>query len=504
MPDGHVTCRRHCWECRRRCVVCDFAEPACKRCSRAGIACPGYGERKPLRYRWLTPGIVTSRGQKANKGILQTNVDDKQPFSDARSSSKFHGAMMFPRYQLTTDLCALGDAVKYFNSCIYHELLPLHELGPNPFVYPIVPSHLQRAATLPNHLRFSLVCTALSHRINRTRHDPHHRHLLQTFYEYRGIVIRSLRDDARLKQSHMSDWFIAGVVSLLLIDLQHGVSTVWQSHIRAVQALITLRGGIEPLARSGKLDSLLLCFIGISVLGNTTCPASDIVLTDQHRKELEFMVDKFGSTTFAFQMCPASLFAEITRINSLRMRARKSHNPSTLQQDMVFEAHSILRRIGDFSPSEWVKSKPSGTSPWQTLGFICKSATALYCILSLQSALLLPCTQHLARLLDEHAQALYALLQEAISVSSIKRLVLWPLIVLGVEAAERDGWHMQIFVRRQLVEMSSYLGSHAPLAAKALLEKFWTSGETKWDLCFDRAYAFAAQFAVDISRISVM
>lgn len=55
--------RRHCWECRRRCLVCDFTEPACKRCIRSGVECPGYSAQKPTRLRWLTPGKVASRGQ---------------------------------------------------------------------------------------------------------------------------------------------------------------------------------------------------------------------------------------------------------------------------------------------------------------------------------------------------------------------------------------------------------------------------------------------------------
>lgn len=48
--------KRHCWECRRRCLVCDFTEPECKRCSSSRKQCPGYSDVKPVRYHWLTPG----------------------------------------------------------------------------------------------------------------------------------------------------------------------------------------------------------------------------------------------------------------------------------------------------------------------------------------------------------------------------------------------------------------------------------------------------------------
>ncbi|KAK1993312.1 hypothetical protein LX36DRAFT_541029, partial [Colletotrichum falcatum] len=53
--------RRHCWECRWRYVVCDFIEPACRRCSTSGIACPGYADVEPPRFRWHSPGTVVSR-----------------------------------------------------------------------------------------------------------------------------------------------------------------------------------------------------------------------------------------------------------------------------------------------------------------------------------------------------------------------------------------------------------------------------------------------------------
>src|SRR5690606_24707749 len=53
--------KRHCWECLRRCLVCDSTKPACNRCTAAGTPCPGYGDVKPTRLRWLTPGTVRSR-----------------------------------------------------------------------------------------------------------------------------------------------------------------------------------------------------------------------------------------------------------------------------------------------------------------------------------------------------------------------------------------------------------------------------------------------------------
>ena len=48
--------KKHCWECRRRRLVCDSKQPECGRCHKDGVTCPGYGAKKPLR--WLEPGQV--------------------------------------------------------------------------------------------------------------------------------------------------------------------------------------------------------------------------------------------------------------------------------------------------------------------------------------------------------------------------------------------------------------------------------------------------------------
>lgn len=73
--------KQHCWECRRRCLVCDFTTPSCKRCIASGVACPGYGTVKPVRFQWLPPGKVKSRRRKpvdtaepAEKGALKSKT----------------------------------------------------------------------------------------------------------------------------------------------------------------------------------------------------------------------------------------------------------------------------------------------------------------------------------------------------------------------------------------------------------------------------------------------
>lgn len=51
--------KRQCWECARRRLVCDSTRPSCTKCTKSGVECPGYGQKKPLK--WLKPGQVNSQ-----------------------------------------------------------------------------------------------------------------------------------------------------------------------------------------------------------------------------------------------------------------------------------------------------------------------------------------------------------------------------------------------------------------------------------------------------------
>jgi hypothetical protein len=59
---GEKKATRHCWECLKKRLVCDYTLPHCKKCIKNGKECPGYDEQKPLQ--WVEPGKVTSRRRK--------------------------------------------------------------------------------------------------------------------------------------------------------------------------------------------------------------------------------------------------------------------------------------------------------------------------------------------------------------------------------------------------------------------------------------------------------
>jgi hypothetical protein len=273
----------------------------------------------------------------------------------------------------------------------------------------------------------------------------------------------------------------------------------------------------------GALTDGLAKINSISVIGNTTCPASDLAtlsttITRSHLDDLDFILKQYDDRVSPFQMCPAALFAEIIRINHQRMRAatkRLSTTPESLfaffsqeeEEEEREEAYEILRRIHAFSPEQWAASKSTSQADWMLLGGVYQATVALYCISSLQSLSVLPpaCPLLRARCVA-HGRSLRKLLEEALPLPRIKRFMLWPLVVLGVEAVNLDGNEgpeLRTFVaQRHLPELSRHVGSYVPLTARHVLERFWASGETCWDACFDKPYAFATQIAVDVSRIS--
>ena len=221
-------------------------------------------------------------------------------------------------------------------------------------------------------------------------------------------------------------------------------------------------------------------------------------MTGLYPHELDFVLEQYGDTISPFQMCPLPLFAEIIKINHLRMRAME--HASTEARDISQEGYKILSRIHGFSPEELAQSKPASKEDWILLGSIYQAAVALYCISSLQSLAAFPATSSLRARCAAHGLVLQELLNEALSSPRIKRFMLWPLVVLGVEAVHSDA-SMRAFVEKQLPEMSRHIGTYVPLMAKSVLESFWASGETHWDACFDRPYAFVTQIAVDVSNI---
>ncbi|KUJ09632.1 uncharacterized protein LY89DRAFT_701176 [Mollisia scopiformis] len=491
--------KRHCWECRRLCLVCDFTEPACRRCFLSGIECPGYSDVKPTKFKWLIPGRITSRHRvrkRTASDVMDNNRNEMKTTRTTKLATTKKG-LLIPQFEILTEAHIIGQAAQYFNSCIYQDLLPIQELGPNPHIYPISATHLKVAATRPDYLLFGMICMTLSHRINRTRSESSSKALAQKFYLYWGLSVRSLNRRLDVKDGQLDDLVLVSVMTLLLTDVQMGTSLNWRCHLDGLHKMIALRGGYKVLATSWSLEPLLICLWFVAVIANTTCPASDLTMTSSQLDEIEFLQKQYSDAASPFMMCPFTLFAQIIKINHLRMRATACETKEI--NDLSQEAYNILERIHDFSPEEWANSKFSSKADWLLIGKVYQASIVLYCILSLQSLSVLPTTALLQASCSAHGRHLHLLLDQGLASQKIKRFMIWPLVLLGVQAIHED-LATRAFVSKQLPELSRDVGTYVPLMAKRVLESFWGSGKTDWDACFDRPYVFTTQIAVDTSR----
>jgi hypothetical protein len=107
--------KRHCWECRRRYLVCDSTEPECRRCSASGVTCPGYSDVKPTRIRWLAPGTVNSRTRKRDPSLSDEN-EKKLLKQQVALATELRNCIAVPPFQMKTDVCALAQAAEYCRS----------------------------------------------------------------------------------------------------------------------------------------------------------------------------------------------------------------------------------------------------------------------------------------------------------------------------------------------------------------------------------------------------
>lgn len=117
------TRKRHCWECLRRRLVCDYGIPGCRRCAKSGVDCPGYGETPPLRVKVVAPK-TRSRHRKDAEGSRQMTrrASSEGASSDSARSDSSRGSSVSsddtkevaaPRVELKTEYHALVQACEY-------------------------------------------------------------------------------------------------------------------------------------------------------------------------------------------------------------------------------------------------------------------------------------------------------------------------------------------------------------------------------------------------------
>ncbi len=213
------------------------------------------------------------------------------------------------------------------------------------------------------------------------------------------------------------------------------------------------------------------------------------------------------------------------------------------QEDRTKSMLDILRRVKMFKAGDWageVVMRPAaadcmrkdrsyglvgegngakevnietGMKGWLCLAKIYQAAVALYCMASLRgfeghyqetvetaqgmvtddTRVMTPTleTSSLSKAKEGCLAKLLHHLQEMRSHKQLRKMVLWPLVMAGIQAHEKTERRC---VADELTWVSSALGTTAPLVARRLLEtRVWGMGVAgwKWDEMFDQEYVFA-------------
>lgn len=250
----------------------------------------------------------------------------------------------------------------------------------------------------------------------------------------------------------------------------------------------------------------------IEVVGSTTSPAVGVGSARNQLELITLLPVLYGNGLATCFPCPPDLFVEIIHVNHLRSRFRGAavsveNNAITPIGDRCSASLAVLRRIRAFQTNEWAAEVTFGSTTdcigfdgWRAIGDIYKSAVAIYCIASLlhdtcdgseQSGTHQNPGEVLARARDACRSVLLGRLRVARANTRLRKLVLWPLVVAGVEADDDETKHL---VSEELKWISTSLGTAAPLVAKDFLEKrAWGLERARrgcWDDLFDQTYVF--------------
>lgn len=208
----------------------------------------------------------------------------------------------------------------------------------------------------------------------------------------------------------------------------------------------------------------------------------------------DLCADVFGTGYYPFLPCPAELFIDIIRVNRLRFLAtRQPDNDDDDAQETAAsirpEAEELLTKITDFSPETWSETKEDSKEGYLTMARVYQSAVVLFAISSLRSAgAVAPSSAGWTAVARIHRSRLFSLLETTAASPLLRSCTAWPIVVAGFEAKGVSPT-ARAFILNRLDEESRDLGVYLPLAARKVLERFYSSSGTRWDDCFDSPHA---------------
>ncbi|KAL6856723.1 hypothetical protein J3F83DRAFT_375467 [Trichoderma novae-zelandiae] len=383
------------------------------------------------------------------------------------------------------------DAIQYYNNLLLPKLRA-RQIVQNPAWAGELNGRALQALTAANRhcilaiaVGYRIMCVSIIHGLDlEPSTSGPASHLWLEFYRHMGKSIRALNDEIQ-RSGNVFNIF-SSMAHLMSAEVLVSNSLSWRLHADGYLMLIKHCGGLRKLMNTSATPLLMQSFvIGITVF-NTTSP-SHAQLVDACNFHVDDVMALYEIGSSPLFYCPAPLFREIFLINRLRLEATL---PDPLSEPSLCH---VLERIDAYSVPLVPESLDMDDKRAHSLLFVSllfKSAVAVF------ASLTLPCTSRCAPgkpcagLRKTHRANLFHLLDTTAEFLPLLDHILWPVVVAGTAAATGS------VEDRMLVEMYLLNGVRDPFtggctgSALATMRRFWESGKTGWDECFDQPHAW--------------
>ncbi|KAH5182148.1 hypothetical protein HBH68_176670 [Parastagonospora nodorum] len=438
-----------CWGCRWRRVRCDSQQPACNKCTRKGLLCPGYGNTKPLKWRHR---IVQLDQQQV---VLQPRL----PSADAMASKDL-------------PIHLAHNVMSYYNAMIVPDLSPC-----GTSVHCITVEDWASVGELPKHL---YVCMVSLHRVVKCLgNEDENRALILNHQAYAARRLYQMIID--VAHPRLDTRLVEAACMFLCLDIQQSAYGAWRTHLKGAKALI----GSWEEDMQGRDDFVRFVISVIDIYGATMTP-SKLLLEDTLAEHLLYLrivgslqVDVLSTLT----PIPLEILKATIAINSHRAAVTDQHRISDQQRYQHLPSlNAILASLRQFDSYRWAYGLPSQyvleAENWALFATCYQSATTLYLFQSCSPTA--DCSTG-DELQNNTRRATYHILVKSITELFGRRLqgcthykyVLWPMVICGIESAARGERNDLKFLCSSLETTTLDLGTLSMREAAEFLENVW-------------------------------
>lgn len=182
--------------------------------------------------------------------------------------------------------------------------------------------------------------------------------------------------------------------------------------------------------------------------------------------------------------CPSELFSSLHDITHLRLQADRGASLNAVVRPIT---RNIFTNISQFQPSEWAEFYFLPTAPEvTTIATVFQISVALYGLFTLPARdVRLPCG---CGSKTELRNKLFELIKQLWDAPGCRYTLNWPIAVLGFTFKEDGSQADRDLVLVWLACLGNDLTVTQPWTIAAKLQKFWASGLSQWEDCWEEPF----------------